>query len=1087
MTGSFMNGANTDMYLAKLDSNWNSDAGWVSSLNGATVAYNSANMNMDEGRGVALDGLGGVYVSGIEYRYDLNQGKNIFIRKYNTAGDLLWSQALNSAGNNEDTAGGIAADTAGNVFVAADAAQMGAAAVPGTYNPGVTANAINGAGFFKHTQFNMITSNPRLTVRVNRVPNEGLAEVAVAVMSFSQTGGMDPNGITLGVTDSSGAVTMTLPSNRAYFVAISSHNMVPTISEQISDPNGNFFVELNADTTRQYYISYRAAAADPVSRMTVHLDGLLDKEYVMGEAFINSTGEKVAYSVIKATGTKSTMEIYNLGAAANGVYGMAVNIPARNKALQLFMSGAFPAVNYYKADMNAAMSMATGFEVGGSTNPPSLTGMITDSNYSPLEGARVRLEKIICTGTPMNPVCTSSFNKESLTDVSGRYSFYEVPFTSSIDPGDQYNLNVGKAGYGSMGNRFPLPSPVPPAFPTPMFQDFQLAQATYTLTGVLKYNGVPLPNAVIMVFPDWMSYFEGNDSYRFCQWGGCGVRSEARVRTGADGGFTVAGITDGNARIDAAFEGGWRSLNQGNSDSYGDNLRVTISSQGAIAPSTAASLANAPCRPGRVWVMNSSGTCVTAGSVVFNIIPENANTAGRLYGNLTFITTYTVTALQPLVISTSSPLTVMAQQTGNMDGGSSQMGFTSLSGTFTENTTSYSIILSTGATYSPRVFSADWAKAASFKIEVELTDDTTAVSQDISVVRAGGLRGVMKLPDGSSFKPSCSDIGCSLSAQVVIEGVNVDVNDDKRVDENGEFEFSNIAPGTYKVTTRPEGDGFVWAPAELASVSVVEGRTTEIKLQLEGGLAVKPQIFGLPAISTPAWGYFIVGVESGEEMTQKKITELFFSEPKYSFSYSTSTGWSTRYMPSGQYDFYLMMGASYDPGGGDFGIVNFTQFANFIGRVKGLSVQKDAGNPNIGTAAQPIAINILGAVGQAQMAGTVRGTELFSTPDLERMFANFEETFSIIPAVMLYDTAGDLRGFSNGMPSAANFDGFMTAMANRDVQGLQTYLAAYPLNYGIWGLPPGRYTAVFNNPNYPPVAKEVTLPENASYLFNFND
>ncbi|MDO8804799.1 MAG: carboxypeptidase regulatory-like domain-containing protein, partial [Elusimicrobiota bacterium] len=812
--------------------------------------------------------------------------------------------------------------------------------------------------------------------------------------------------------------------------------------------------------------------------------------YAMGEVFINSTGEKVAYGIIKATGTKSTMEIYNLGAAANGVYNMAVNVPARNQAMMLFMTGDFPAVNYYEANMANAMSMATGFDVGGSTNPPSIAGMVNDANFSPLEGARVRLEKTICTGNPPNSVCNTVFNKENLTDVSGRYSFYDVPiatYTASfMSEQDNYNLNVGKAGYESRGDRFALARPMPPALPAPMIRDFQLALATYTLTGVLKYNSIPLPNAMIMVHPDWQGYSQGADSYRFCQYGGCGVRADARVRTGADGSFTVAGMTDGNARIEASFEGGWRSLNDGNPDIFNDNLRITISSQGARGPDTPV---NNPCRPGRVWIINSSGTCVTAGSVVFNIVPENANTAGLLRGNLTFITTYTVTELEPLEISTASPLTLMAQQSCQNGCSNSQMGFTSLAGTFTSNTTTYAIVLSTGVTYYPRVFSASWAKATSFDSEVSPTEEDPVVEQNMSVVRAGGLRGVVKFPDGSNFKPVWGDQNSTTtySGNIELRGVNVDVSEGKSPDENGEFEFTNLAPGTYKLSMRPQGGGFVWAPPALDSVSVTEGRTTEVKLQLEGGLAVKPQIYGLPVISTPTWGYFIIGVESGEEMTQKKITDLFFSEPKYSFDYSTTTGWKAKYMPSGQYDFYLMMGSKYDPCNSGDCTPSYNQFANFIGRIKGMAVQRDPLNPGIGTAAQPIAINILGSVGQAQIAGTVQGAKIFTVPDLERMFANFNEMFPLIPAILLYDTAGDLRGFANAMPNALAFPDFEIQLKASNAQGLLDYLKDNPMDYGIWGLPPGRYTAVFANPNYPPVAKDVILPDNASYIFNFDN
>jgi flagellar hook assembly protein FlgD len=1061
----------------------------------STFTYNSANANEDEARGVAVVD-DAVYVTGTEARYDINQARNVFVRKYNSAGTLLWSQTLNTSGSNEDSAGGVAVNGR-EVYAAVDAGLPGMAY---SYGPA----AINGSGYFKYMQTDLRTTNPTLTVYVSTGPGAGagVAGVSVAVMGFSQSGGIDPNGIQMFPTGAGGKKTFTLPAGKTYFVAVSSHNMVPTIKDQLSDPGGNFFVDLNGDTTKQYYLSQRSSTtADAVYRMTLnvstHTGSLAVGDYIMGEVFITQTGERVAYSVMAATDTHNGMAIDNLPAAANGVYGMAVSVPARSKVLQLFMNGAFPAVNSYVVPMAEASQLTGTFEVGASTVPPTIAGMVLDANWSPIEGARVRLERSECSNWNMGPPVTCNggwqtvFSKETLSDAGGAFSFYSVPFTDPLNPQASYNLNVGKAGYESAGTGFPLP----PGTPLPytggnMYNSttFNLALATYTLTGVLKYNGMPLPNAMIMVSPDWNGYSYGADSYRQCQYNGCGIRTDARVRTGADGSFTVNGLTDGNARIEASFEGGWRSLTEGNDyQSMSDNLRVTISSQGATVP---AYPPNSGCRPGRTWVLDSSGTCKGFGNVVFNIIPEGANEDGRLYGNVTFVTTYTITGTNPLVISTSSPLTLMAQESCRDGCRNSQMSFMSLAGTFVTNTTSYSMALSTGVTYYTKVFSSDWANASSFKSEVKPSITVPNIRQDFSVVRAGGLHGVIKMPDGTNFKPSYGNGNenspSAYWAQVVVEGENVDTYEDKQTDEYGEFDFPNLAPGTYDVYLRPSGAGFVWAPARQ-TVTISEGRTTEVKLQLESGLAVQPQIFGLPEISTAAWGYNIIGVPSGTEMNQKKVTDLFFSDPEYAFEYSTSTGWQTKYMPAGQYDFYLLLGAQYNPEGGDNNILGFSQFGNFIGRVKGVAVQKSETNPNIGTAAQPIAINILGSIGQGGISGTIQGAKMFTDADMDRMFGNFEELFGLIPAMMLYDSAGDLRGFSNGLPgNETAFNGFMTALQLKDKDLMHAFLAANPLDYGVWGLPPGRYTAVFNNPNYPPVAKEITLPADSAYAFNFD-
>lgn len=1065
--------------------------------------YNSANENNDEAYGLALDGVGGVYVSGAEYRYDVSQGKNLFVRKHSAAnGDLIWMQALNSGASNEDNAGGVAADSVGNVYAAVDAGMMGAV----TYSPSGITNLPNGTGFFKHTQFNMNVTNPVLTVRVKDSVGAALTGVPVAVLGFSPTGGVDPNAINLGFTAGAGGeVSLTLPAGKTYFVAISSHNMMPSIKDQLSDPGGNFFVDLYEDTVREYSIHQRPAGSDPVYRMTLnvstHTGNLNENDYVMAEVFLTQTGERIGYSVLRApAGPVSTMEVGNLPAAADGVYGMAVSVPARNKVLQVFMTGPFPSTSVYNALMADASQLSGSFEVGTSTVPPSVAGMVSDLNWSPLSGVKVRLERYNCTGIS-GPDCTGwerAYEKETLTDAGGSFSFYAVPQYSCADPmactiaenfSKQYNLMVSKAGYERGHRNFILPEPAAGMPPVPWMEQFNLLPATYTLTGMLKYNGVPLPNANIMVEPDWDSYSEGDDSYRQGDWGGSvGIRSDGRAVTGADGSFTVTGLTDGNARINASFEGGWRQLNQGSDPSnWADNLRVVISSQTSRGPQLPA---NNACRAGRVWVINSSGTCVSAGSVAFNIVPEGENNAGTLSGSVTFVTTYPISGLSPLTISTAAPLTLMAQEScnGGCEDRSPRMSFVSLAGTFLSDTTGYTMVISTGVTYYTRVFSTAWAKATSFDSEVSVSTDNPSVTQNISVVRAGALRGSVLLPDGSAFKPTCSSQSNCLDVDIDIRGVNVDSKDSRNLEESGDFELPNIAPGTYEVSLKSYSDAFVWAPVSQV-VTVAEGRTTEVKLRLEAGLAVRPQIFGLPEVSTPSWSYVIVGVPSGTEMNQKAITDMFFSDPDYSFDYSTSTGWRTRYMPAGQYDFYLLLASRYDPGGGDSGVQSFRQFGNFIGRVRGVNVQK-TDNPAVGTAAQPIAVNILGSVGQASVAGTVQGSKMFSLSDLERVFSNFNEFFPMIPAVMLYDSAGDLKGFANAMPLEDEFQDFEDAIQARDGQGMLDYLADHPMSYGIWGIPPGRYTAVFSNPNYPPVAldvEDITSPGTAVTAFDFDD
>ncbi|MEK6536059.1 MAG: carboxypeptidase-like regulatory domain-containing protein, partial [Actinomycetota bacterium] len=327
-------------------------------------------------------------------------------------------------------------------------------------------------------------------------------------------------------------------------------------------------------------------------------------------------------------------------------------------------------------------------------------------------------------------------------------------------------------------------------------------------------------------------------------------------------------------------------------------------------------------------------------------------------------------------------------------------------------------------------------------------------------------------------------------ADIAVRGQNVEFSQGTGLDEFGAFEFPNLAPGKYDVRGEPRGAGFRWPPAAMDGVSVVVGQTTQVKLQLAEGMVVQPQIFGLPALSTAAWSYKVIGVPSGFTMNQKNITELFFREPLYYFNYSTTTAsWDKKYMIPGQYDFYLVIGANYapGPGKGPDRPESYYQFANFIGAARNVSIQKSNSNPNLGLYDQPVPINILGSIGQGQFGGRVTGNKIFSDADFEKIFANFNsEIMPLIPAVMLYDTAGDLRGFGHALPDETAISGFDNGVRSKDKSLIISALAVNPLRYLVWGLPPGRYTVVFANPNYPPLAKEIELPADAAYNFNFD-
>jgi len=83
-----------------------------------TITYNSPANNNEAAFGVASDAAGDIIAAGWEIRSDLGQGENWLVRKYDSAGALLWSRSLNGSGNLDDQAQAVTADAAGNVYAA---------------------------------------------------------------------------------------------------------------------------------------------------------------------------------------------------------------------------------------------------------------------------------------------------------------------------------------------------------------------------------------------------------------------------------------------------------------------------------------------------------------------------------------------------------------------------------------------------------------------------------------------------------------------------------------------------------------------------------------------------------------------------------------------------------------------------------------------------------------------------------------------------------------------------------------------------------------------------------------------------------
>ena len=97
---------NDDIWVRKYDSGGNEL--W-------TKRHNGSADSSDKGYGIAVDGDKNVYVAGFETTS--SQGEDIWIRKYDSSGNVIWTKTHNGSDNGNDRGFGIAVDGDKNIYV----------------------------------------------------------------------------------------------------------------------------------------------------------------------------------------------------------------------------------------------------------------------------------------------------------------------------------------------------------------------------------------------------------------------------------------------------------------------------------------------------------------------------------------------------------------------------------------------------------------------------------------------------------------------------------------------------------------------------------------------------------------------------------------------------------------------------------------------------------------------------------------------------------------------------------------------------------------------------------------------------------
>lgn len=878
--------------------------------------------------------------------------------------------------------------------------------------------------------------NPLSNTKVNLIPiEEGKTNIAKAIIGYQ--------------TDLSGSVNIKALKNVPYFIAISTPGYSPTIREAFTDPYRRFVKVFTSPTNISYTFKKLTI---PDNTYSVVISSVIKGLSIFGSIEYNN--ELVSLSVDKTTDSVVGFNFYGVPQIEPNKYKIDISIPDLLSYNQLITSSGTLYINF-----SSAVSPSLSYEdIRNITT--AFKGLIVDEyTKQPIGGA-----KILLSTTSNN--CMSYLSPIAMTnsDQNGKFAFN----ISTNSLGSTVCITIKKEGYVTLWNT--------PYLVSDYEYMFNLYPATYSVSGYITYNGIPLAGVGIEAGGyDNQSYnFSGNDSYYLSHtmsW------VNGYAVTDSNGYFSISGLKDGNIAI-RIRKPLWMEINAGNDGvkSTSDDIRIVISSAEAIPPTFPPQNI---CTPGKVWILNSSGTCLGITPYTFDIsqtIEKNA--------------TLNLSVKYDVIGATDTQATVLIEEecSGEYCSDSKRVRvLIPLSSNLTSGTTNYVINLTSGTQYHLDLLSNKWAFKTTFDFLNFTTTDT--INSEIILTRAGGLRVKFLKPDGSVFIPMCNYSGCRwprIYLRNIETGYNY--NTDFWVDGNDPnpvFEIPNLVPGRYSLMFVTQD----YPPSFKDDVFIEAGKITDIRIKLQEGLFVKPNITSL-AQPTTSYNYYILSLPSGFEMKRKNINNLLFAEDsgeKYVIRYDTiSQSFEQKLLNIGIYDFYLVVASRYVPYPHNNETVSYRSFISFIGVEKGKSIQKDLQNPDYGSVQTPISnFSIYGSIGKSTLSGKIKGKNLVTEKDYGKIFAgDLEYLISLIPSVMLYDESGNLRAFSHSlMDSQDAFSSFETAIQDKSTTTLLEIFNSSS-SYFIAGLPNGRYTAVFISPNYPPVTKEIFV--NGATTFDIN-
>jgi len=278
-----------------------------------------------------------------------------------------------------------------------------------------------------------------------------------------------------------------------------------------------------------------------------------------------------------------------------------------------------------------------------------------------------------------------------------------------------------------------------------------------------------------------------------------------------------------------------------------DDVRVTIS--------TVSQSGNGANETTPLWcVYDSTGTPIAGSTdtVVINIETEGT-AACTITGRIKFLEAANIPPNEPIIIIARE------QVDSNTDWSThkSKSRFTSISGNFAKDAaTTYNIPVSAGTQYFVDVKSEYWGIVNRFDTRVDFSNVTSGEAVfDFTMAPAGKITGVVRLPDGTIFKPvhdNANGREITIRAASRISNSNQD-----QIPDSGIFEITGILPGLCDIQVWGDGGAYVWPrTVTLSDVMVSAGKETYIEIPLPNGVKCEALAPTMPAMPAGTPGYY---------------------------------------------------------------------------------------------------------------------------------------------------------------------------------------------------------------------------------------